>query len=131
MPDFSKAKAGDKVWSAAYGPGTIVNIDDDRSYPIKCGFEIGGKIAGRSYTFDGKASYNELPTLYWSEPEIIEPPAPKRKRKMEFTRYSVVFRSENGEIFAGTFASENKQTVMQAEGAFGIVELTGTFEWEE
>ena len=70
--DFSKAKAGDKVWSYKYGWLTIrsINCPLFLEYPIEAVTNSGLRT---SYTVEGKAHISDIhPTLFWNEFEIPE-----------------------------------------------------------
>lgn len=85
MPDFSKARVGDRVYSMKHGWGTIVAIKNNVDHPIKVHLDDEDRVPV-SCTFEGKHySMDESPTFFWSKPEISDPPAPKRmvKRKVE------------------------------------------------
>ena len=77
MPDFSKARLGDRVFDILEGDGEIIFIGEDF---IQAKFNNG---ALGSYGFDGKYDPKEvLSSLYWSKPEISDPPPPKRMKKV-------------------------------------------------
>lgn len=87
MSDFSKARVGDKVYSLLNGLGTVVSVNGGVKYPIQVEFVS----VTHAYTFDGLLTKDHVtPDLYWSKPEIIEPPAPKRMKTVETERWFLV-----------------------------------------
>jgi len=85
MPNFSKARVGDRVF-CAFGPdvkigetnATILEIDR-KDYPI--GIQTD---RGDYYQFTNDGLYftgSSMPSLFWSKPEYTDPPMPKRKVK--------------------------------------------------
>ena len=87
MPDFSKAKIGDKCWSRKYGPGKIIEKDDS-ALPVYVEF-LSYKYC-REYSAEGRHK-EELrspwPELFHSQPALLIPP-------------KAVVRPENIEAYA-------------------------------
>lgn len=76
MAKFSKAKVGDRIWSASLGWGTVDKIDDDIEYPLHINFDI--DMSGW-YTSDGKRYINsQVVELYWDE---VKMPTDKEDKK--------------------------------------------------
>lgn len=98
-PDFSNARAGDRVYSVVYGWGTVREIDRKLPFPLRVLFDIYADDPDfHVYPFNGKFSkHDPMPTLFWSEipipPEALTPP--KRTRKE--TRWFFVFFCEGKE----------------------------------
>lgn len=75
-PTFADAKEGDKVYSLLHGEGIVGFRGTSVEYPLRVHFEC----YNDTFTLDGKANtIHAHPTLYWTKPEIIVPPRPKRK----------------------------------------------------
>jgi hypothetical protein len=90
MPDFSKARERDRVYSDLHGPGEIVSIRLEREI-LDIEFGHYGK---RIYGFDGcylETSQRYNPVLHWAKPTFEEPPPPKRRisKKMWFNCYLI------------------------------------------
>jgi hypothetical protein len=77
MPDFSKARIGDKCYQLKWGECEITNISSDgKMVKVKGGRAIGWiYIDGREWEDDAN------PLLYHSRPTISDPPPPKRMVK--------------------------------------------------
>jgi hypothetical protein len=77
MPNFSKARVGDKCYHLMLGDCEIVCIGEDQikvqsDSPLRTGW----------YYKNGNAFLpDETPTIYHSKPEISDPPPPKRMVK--------------------------------------------------
>ena len=77
--DFSGVKVGDKLWSVQLGECEVTHApqtDKDRIIccPMYCCHD------SLCYSQDGKLMDNHpVQSLFWSRPEIIAPPKPKRK----------------------------------------------------
>lgn len=70
MAKFNNAKVGDRVWSPAYGWGTIFQITDGLTYDIHVIFEEWDKKKF-SYTKSGYYSVSyKSPSLFWNEIHI-------------------------------------------------------------
>jgi len=89
MADFSKAKIGDRVF-CAFGPDVKIGetnaiIEVMYTYHT-CPITIitdGPNLNIFTFTIDGYHTLDGqgMPTLFWSKPEYIDPPMPKRKVK--------------------------------------------------
>lgn len=62
-PDFSNAKAGDKVFSLMYGWGEVIANTKER-LPILVDFKSFGSIP---YTGNGEPFFGTFPELWWDE----------------------------------------------------------------
>lgn len=83
MPDFSKARVGDRVYDIRHGEGKITSVNNSGSnFPIACHFPETDEH--ETYDLDGKlVKWHIGPVLFHAKPEISDPPPPKRmiKRK--------------------------------------------------
>ena len=71
---FRNAKVGDRVWYIAKGWGTIVEINEDREYPIVFIADVDSFC---TFTFDGKRDVNDKnPSLFWDEIKYEIPEKP-------------------------------------------------------
>lgn len=77
---FDGIKVGDKLWSIQLGDCIVMEANHtacDGKYPI---YVRNDKDVTASYTQNGFERETEAAqSLYWSKPEIIAPPRPKRK----------------------------------------------------
>lgn len=75
MDDFSSVKVGDRLWSAVFGWGVVV---DTCRVPMMIRSELTNDI--HSFTKDGKFYVDGLQCLFWDEVKIVPPPKPKEKK---------------------------------------------------
>lgn len=62
---FRNAKVGDRAYDILRGWGTIVEINEDREYPIVFVADVDSFC---TFTFDGKRDVNDKnPSLFWDE----------------------------------------------------------------
>jgi hypothetical protein len=128
MPNFSNAKIGDKVYSLLHGEAFIVSIDKTtytRPYlnaQIPTGYTFSFYEDGRAHSLD--------PCVFWSKPEISDPPPPKRKIVKSVEKWVLI--SQDGTINY-TFNTEDSANyaLRNSTKTFHIVKLTGTYETEE
>lgn len=81
MTDFIKEgiQQGDILYSLRYGEVKVSWIAEGNTYPI-VGIILHGEGGDNMWTHDGKLlATADIPDLYWSKPEIIAPPRPKRE----------------------------------------------------
>jgi hypothetical protein len=76
MPDFSKAKIGDKCFHLRWGECEITKIDKNK---IKLNLDYGWiYMDGRKYPEDA------VPICYHSRPEISDPPPLEAERLVDY-----------------------------------------------
>lgn len=122
--NITKDDIGMKVWDIHYGNGRIVSVDNgDR--PVTIDYQ--GISSCVCYCVDGRRFPDDIqPTLYWSKPEIIAPPKPKRKVKKEIVKYALI-----DDAGLTTFHSSELKAMEYMEDRPGIiVKLTGEYEVE-
>lgn len=78
--DFSGVKVGDKLWSVQLGECEVANVDN-KDCTFKCedtnnNLNMWYRRDGTSYDITGPSAHQQL---FWSRPDIIAPPRPKRK----------------------------------------------------
>jgi hypothetical protein len=80
MPDFSKAKIGDRVWSFRNGWGEIKEISlANTDFPIGVKFKEAIDKYEIYFCKDGRYYVDDVyPELHWDEVKFVEPPAPKQ-----------------------------------------------------
>lgn len=75
---FRDVKVGDKCWTIQLGDAEIMEINTGDAYPLS----IGNVKKTFDYDLDGKLwKDDKVPSAFWSTPNIIPPPRPKRKVK--------------------------------------------------
>jgi hypothetical protein len=126
---FENAQVGDRVWSYAYGWGTVTNHCPDSytgRYPIVVKFDTGS--ATGTYTKQGKFTTTEPQTLFWDEIPIIAPPRPKRL----VTKTAEVWINVYGYgPSINFFSSEEAANEIAGKSRIACVKLTGSYEVEE
>lgn len=71
---FRNAKVGDRAYDILRGWGTIVEINEDREYPIVFVADVDSFC---TFTFDGKRDVNDkIQTLFWDEVKFEAPEKP-------------------------------------------------------
>jgi hypothetical protein len=76
---FKDVKVGDKVWSVVNGWGKVYYIYDHNNFNTYIKVEF--RDCYTCYDVNGKAEFNEMPSLFWDEVKIEAPPKPKKKIK--------------------------------------------------
>jgi len=85
MPDFSKARVGDRVWYL-FGPqhtnkdtnATIKSVGDSLYHPI--GITMDGGIGDQTFTYAGlMTTTSSAPSLYWTRPTITGGDVPPKR----------------------------------------------------
>ena len=100
---FENARVGDKVYCLVNGEGVINKIDDTVKYPLEVRF----KANILAYNVEGQSYFGpHMRTLYWSKPEIIAPPQPKRKVMKEFVFYVNVYRHGHTTTYTTRFEAD-------------------------
>ena len=88
MPDFSKAREGDKVFSILNGWGFVISVEQANPSTIRVDFGVEGYC---SYTLNGKRYYNDLrPDLYWDEVTLNIPESALTPPKRKVKKYAVL-----------------------------------------
>ena len=124
MPDFSKARVGDRVYDIRHGEGVIVIVDDHCAYPIVCRFGESRREA--SFTLSGLSkSTDATPTLYWSKPEISDPPPPKRKVKRQI--WLNVYLHVRGSVYVYNYETKEKADDCATRDRIACIPI----EWEK
>ena len=80
--DFSKAKAGDKVWNFTWGWGIVDNMGNQDCQPFPLCVHFDG-IGIKTFDFEGRLFYEPTPTLFWNEFKIPKEAFEKPKPKLE------------------------------------------------
>lgn len=98
MPDFSKGRIGESVYSLEHGEGEIAGRD---------GKNVLVKFVRHSAWYDYEGfPYNreadKVPILYWSKPVISDPEPPKRMKKVK--GWANVYRQTRDQIAGGHYA---------------------------
>ena len=92
--DFSTVRPGDKLWSLRYGE---VVVTEKHHYKVQC------RVAPNHWVlwwFDGRHYDTDVtPDLYWSKPEIIAPPQPKRMVNKQFVGWVNVYPAGLGYLY--------------------------------
>jgi hypothetical protein len=116
--NITKDDVGMTVWHIIYGEGEIIScLNSEVVIRFKDGYE-------GWYKPNGKHSDKDLfPSLYWSKPEIIAPPKPKRKEKREIVLWGIP-RDD------GTVATYGNENFARLNGNLPVVKLTGEYEVE-
>lgn len=123
--DFSGVNVGDKLWSMQLGECEVVRVDND-TWPYVCQ-GVGGM---ECYTSDGKVMATDaFPSLFWSRPEIIAPPKPKRKVVKTVDAWANVYHGPFGCVIYGGITDARESASHDCIAA--CVHLTGTYEVEE
>lgn len=122
---FSSVKVGDKLWSAAYGecevtdkgPSTLVVVPTcDTMRRISIVF------------FNDGTTHGTAPqSLFWSRPEIIAPPKPKRKVMKTVEAWANVYPSGKQTLHdsmsdAITYRCLNVEATVKIVGAYEVEE---------
>lgn len=137
MAYFDGIKVGDRVYDMRWGWGEVVNVGGG-NYPISVDFEPRIRT---SFCMDGKWTDDSLQTLFWSKPEFIPPPRPKRVVKRTIERWVNVydgpeladcFMNEKQANYGHTvFTRSSAYTAMGCPCRIARVRLTGEYEVEE
>ena len=118
-PDFSKAKAGDAVWSILFGPGKIHDLFGPiGDAPILVHFS---KARCCRYFGDGRRYQGDpWPDLFHSQPALLIPP--KAVEREEIVKaWKIVFK--NGDVVL----TENEETAERwCRDGQEIIDLHGT-----
>jgi hypothetical protein len=118
-PDFSKAKAGDAVWSILFGPGKIHDLFGPiGDAPILVHFS---KARCCRYFGDGRRYQGDpWPDLFHSQPALLIPP--KAVEREEIVKaWKIVFK--NGDVVL----TENEETAESwCRDGQEIIDLHGT-----
>jgi hypothetical protein len=123
MPDFSKARVGDKCYHLRWGECTIQYVSCDKNQEMV-------RVNGRWFTFKGFETEEDLlPMLYHSRPVISDPPPPKRRVKK--TMWGNFYPSlEPTQLSTGLLYSTEAEAKENAgQYSFGI--FSTTLEYEE
>ena len=101
--DFSSARPGDKLWSLRFGPVRVLSAGNEG---VTCSGEYTPiRIWGTTgFLSRDERAPDAVPDLYWSRPEIIAPPKPKRMVEKTWTFWVNLY--PNGE-YAGTHPTES------------------------
>lgn len=119
--DFSGVKVGDKLWSVQLGECEVVRVDSN-VWPCVCQ----GAGGMECYTSDGKVvATDAFPSLFWSRPEIIAPPKPKRRVVKTVEAWANVYPGGN---LSPLFDSVEYANWGASYGRVACVHLTGTYE---
>lgn len=116
MPDFRNARVGDRVfwWSNdPAGPdqneqtnAVIISINYTSSYPIR--IKTDSKNKSPCFNYEGRYSAGDAhPTLFWSRPEMSDPPPPKRKMKV----WVNIYYTKSEGVYPGAIAYPSKQSM--------------------
>lgn len=139
MKTFEKAQIGDKVYSLVHGQCIIIDKDNQ-------GLLVEATSSKYKYTYSlcGRYLSSELQLLYWSKPEISNPPAPKRLVEKVKTRYCNIYKNINkigptssnyiseAYVHGGSFYSSPKEAKdNSAHPLICIAEVTIKFKVEE
>ena len=122
--DLTGVKVGDILFSLRYGEVEIVKVVEGDRYHVF--FYNNGYLKSRS--LDGRDyADNAYPDLFWSKPEIIAPPKPKRMVTKTIEGWANVY-NDNSKVFHSNKASADRN----AQGyRIACVKLTGSYEVEE
>ena len=125
--DFSGVKVGDKLWSVQLGECEVIGIGYSCGNRfIKC---VGDKGVMAGYDCDGRRSTHDVnQSLFWSRPENIAPPRPKRKVVKTVEAWAVV--SGSG-LVRGICRRLVDAARLVVDGDDHGVRLTGTYDVEE
>lgn len=106
MPDFSKARVGDRVYDIRFGEGKITSVDKSgRNFTITCSFP--GTDVYEIYDRNGKWDYRHIgPVLFHAKPEISDPPPPKRKVKRQV--WLNVYLNVHGSVYIYSYETKEK-----------------------
>jgi hypothetical protein len=116
--DFSKVRVGDKIFTLLDGEVLVDRVDDDSFLAGDWWFEKDGSL------LEGAL----FPSAFWSKPEIIIPPPPKRMVKKE-TGFWVLFRKDGQAMSCANDGSVNANEWIE-QGRL-IKHYTDTIEVEE
>lgn len=118
--DFSGVKVGDKLWSVQLGECEVSETSRAGIYRIFCK----SKLSEASYTASGLYSEEAaVQSLFWSRPEIIAPPKPRRKVTKTMEAWANVY--PDGIILHETALGATQNST---SGCLCQVRLTGTYE---
>ena len=124
--DFSDVKVGDKLWSVRLGECEVVEIDPCCGYTGILCRNLGG-YTEEYYPNGNYFSDDAVPSLYWSRPEIIAPPRPKRKVTKTVEAWANVYGDCAPNLYPRRDIADNLATPFR----IACVHLTGTYEVEE
>lgn len=121
MPDFSKAREGDKVFSILSGWGEIADTKGT-VYPLLVKFEVG---SSNCYIMDGRLDRDDIRAdLYWDEVTLNVPESalapPKRKVKKQILLDPVT----------GKYYDAGKAVILEPGERVCMENLQGPFEIE-
>lgn len=110
MPDFSDAKAGDKVWDNWVGEYRTVAVKGDSFIKLS-----GEEVLRKNGTHLIAQSEFSPPRYYWDKPEFTDPPRPKRKIKIK--RWMNIYSdSSRKHIYSpGMYMFENLEMAIDTE----------------
>lgn len=127
MPDFSKAKAGDRCWSNIYGLGKIAAIRLIRDEPICASFQLPAAIVYKDYTLSGHCHKNSIwPELFHSKPVLLIPPQVVDRTE---TVEAWLVDTNTGGIWDKIFSTETEAKDYQSRTGWTdlqVISLTGT-----
>jgi len=87
MPDFSKARKGDRVFSILSGWGEIADTKG-AVYPLQVKFDVG---SSNYYTMDGRLDRDDIRAdLYWDEVTLNIPESATTPPKRKVKRFAVL-----------------------------------------
>ena len=126
--DFSGVKVGDKLWSVQLGECEVSLVDDDNTFYCENADD------GSWFNLNGKCISNDdhghHQSLFWSRPEIIAPPRPKRKMVKTVEAWANVYRGREMTLH-NTWDDAKFDCGRYAGFLRGCVRITGTYEVEE
>lgn len=123
-PYFADAKVGDEVYSLNYGLSEIVSVQ-----PGCLVAEPKDNSRGDfQFYLDGKTLCDAEQTVFWSKPEIIAPPKPKRKREFHMRKTIYLKRvytpTEGEKIYTTTERNDSGEILDR-------ILIDHSFRWEE
>ena len=142
--DFSGVTVGDKLWSMQLGECTVIDvITFQRGYRIQTRIECRSALGDMPYNHDGvqQLAPDVTQSLFWSRPEIIAPPRPKRKVVKTVEAWANVYpglitpsyptRESADENAAIVDAWNRREDIANPRQRIACVHLTGTYETDE
>ncbi len=101
MCDFSTVKVGDKVWANHLGWTEVTELVEDE-------FQV---EEGDWFCFDGKINKaDHFPAAFWDIPNIIAPPAPKRKVKKIIKGWINIYKSGKVYFYKSKILADDSQS---------------------
>jgi len=131
---ITKDDVGRKVWHITKGWGKITEYKSEKpgvkNPRVDCTFDIKGYgMTTYDFNTDGRYTlYDNLPSIYWNEIQIYEPPKPKRIVKKKVEVWLNVYNEYTSEYVYKTKEEADKRKDIERTAC---VKVSGEYEIEE